>query len=356
MSMRSWHCRSTMKHSGALMSSRFIPPNVGSRAATTSQSRCGCSAATLSSMSYASMSANVLKSTALPSITGLEASAPMFPSPSTAEPFVTTPTRWPLLVYSYTCAGFFCMATQGSATPGLYATDRSCAVPTDLVGTVSILPFLPILWYLRLHVDSTSFLTAAKSFFDTLRPVMALAVLSELSMSSSSASSRPTIACPSFCISLAAPWCSWKTRGKKLLVSTRHVLTGPTALTLVVMVTDPSALAFFRSPRNSALSPMKLPGPCVSISSPSRIRHTWPSSTKWNARRCPPSVMIPSPSSNTRSSPSSANTSRSSRLRSCRLSSPWKWAESPPPPPPSPSVISAARLVASSVDVSLTPS
>jgi hypothetical protein len=41
-----------------------------------------------------------LNSTTLPSITGLPASAPMLPSPSTALPLVMTPTRLPLAVYS----------------------------------------------------------------------------------------------------------------------------------------------------------------------------------------------------------------------------------------------------------------
>ena len=44
------------------------------------------------------MPANFLKSTALPSITGLAASGPIAPSPSTAVPLVTTATRLPRLV------------------------------------------------------------------------------------------------------------------------------------------------------------------------------------------------------------------------------------------------------------------
>jgi hypothetical protein len=59
------------KHSGALMSSRLMPPKVGSRAFTVRQKRSGSSAS--SSMSKTSMSANFLKSTPLPSITGLAA-------------------------------------------------------------------------------------------------------------------------------------------------------------------------------------------------------------------------------------------------------------------------------------------
>ncbi len=50
--------------------------------------------AAFTSMSNTSMLANFLKRTAFPSITGFEASGPMFPRPSTAEPFETTPTRF----------------------------------------------------------------------------------------------------------------------------------------------------------------------------------------------------------------------------------------------------------------------
>ena len=42
---------------------------------------------------------NFLKRTALPSITGLAASGPIFPSPSTAVPFEMTATRFPFDVY-----------------------------------------------------------------------------------------------------------------------------------------------------------------------------------------------------------------------------------------------------------------
>lgn len=40
-----------------------------------------------------------LNNTALPSITGLAASGPIFPKPSTAVPFDITATKFPLLVY-----------------------------------------------------------------------------------------------------------------------------------------------------------------------------------------------------------------------------------------------------------------
>ena len=92
MAMRSRSCASTSKHSGALMSSRLMPPKVGSSAATTSTRRSTFFSAT--SMSNTSIPANFLNRTALPSITGLEASGPMSPRPSTAVPFDTTATRF----------------------------------------------------------------------------------------------------------------------------------------------------------------------------------------------------------------------------------------------------------------------
>jgi len=51
-------------------------------------------------LSNASTAAKRLKSTPLPSITGLPARGPMFPRPSTAVPFDTTATRLALAVYS----------------------------------------------------------------------------------------------------------------------------------------------------------------------------------------------------------------------------------------------------------------
>ena len=87
---------SISKHSGARMSSRLIPPKVGAMSWHTLITSSGFSLAT--SMSKTSTSAKRLNRTALPSITGLPASAPRFPRPSTAVPFVTTATRLPLAV------------------------------------------------------------------------------------------------------------------------------------------------------------------------------------------------------------------------------------------------------------------
>ena len=80
----------------ARMSSRLMPPKVGSRSLTVRMSSSGSSVAI--SRSKTSMSANFLNRQALPSITGLPASGPMLPSPSTAVPLVTTATRLPRAV------------------------------------------------------------------------------------------------------------------------------------------------------------------------------------------------------------------------------------------------------------------
>ena len=84
---------SIWKQSGALMSSRLIPPKVGS---SNWQSLMISSGSWLfTSMSKTSTSAKRLKRTALPSMTGLPARAPMSPRPSTAVPLLSTATRLP---------------------------------------------------------------------------------------------------------------------------------------------------------------------------------------------------------------------------------------------------------------------
>ena len=84
------------------MSSRLMPPNVGAAALTN---------ATISSTSLVAMQsgnastpANSLKSIALPSITGIAASGPMSPRPSTAVPSETTATVLPLIVSAHAAA------------------------------------------------------------------------------------------------------------------------------------------------------------------------------------------------------------------------------------------------------------
>ena len=102
--------------SGAFISSKFMPPKVGDIAFTVSTNR--SMSVSFISISKTSMSAKILKSRPLPSITGFEASGPISPSPKTAVPFEITATKFPLLVYLYTSSTDWSMAMQGSATPG----------------------------------------------------------------------------------------------------------------------------------------------------------------------------------------------------------------------------------------------
>ena len=99
------------------MSSRFTPPYTGASALTMLM---------ISSVSWvsrqtgqASTLANCLKSAALPSMTGSAAAGPILPSPSTAEPSVTTATVLRLTVRRRASSGFSAMARQTRATPGV---------------------------------------------------------------------------------------------------------------------------------------------------------------------------------------------------------------------------------------------
>ena len=94
MSVASAILFSISKHSGALISSRLMPPNVGAILQTVLINSSGSSVSTC--MSKTSISANVFKSKPLPSITGFDARAPMLPRPNTAVPFEITATRLPL--------------------------------------------------------------------------------------------------------------------------------------------------------------------------------------------------------------------------------------------------------------------
>ncbi len=93
-----------------------------------------------SSMSNTSMPANFLNRQALPSITGLPASGPMLPRPSTAVPLVTTATRLAREVSVCASRGSAAMASQAAATPGEYASARSRWLMRPLVGAIEILP------------------------------------------------------------------------------------------------------------------------------------------------------------------------------------------------------------------------
>ncbi len=115
-----------------------MPPNVGAIRITVS---------TISSTSLvarqigkASTSANSLNSIALPSITGMAASGPMSPRPSTAVPSDTTATVFALIVYLNAFCRFSAMAVQTRATPGVYAIERSSRLFSGRFRPVWILP------------------------------------------------------------------------------------------------------------------------------------------------------------------------------------------------------------------------
>ena len=108
---------SISKQRGAEMSSRLMPPKPGAIASTVATIASG--SLVLRTIGNASMPANSLKSMHLPSITGIEASGPMSPRPSTAEPSETTATVLRLIVYWKALSRSAWMAMQTRATPGV---------------------------------------------------------------------------------------------------------------------------------------------------------------------------------------------------------------------------------------------
>ena len=96
MSSRPCSSVSMVKHSGLRMSSRLMPPKVMPMFFTTVMN--SSASVVVTSMSMESTSAKRLKRTLLPSITGLDASAPRLPSPRMAVPLEITATRLPLEV------------------------------------------------------------------------------------------------------------------------------------------------------------------------------------------------------------------------------------------------------------------
>ena len=97
ISNSSFNLLSISKASGALISSKLIPPKVGAMALTVSINLLTSLVST--SISKTSISAKILKSKPLPSITGFEASGPISPKPKTAVPLEITATKLPLEVY-----------------------------------------------------------------------------------------------------------------------------------------------------------------------------------------------------------------------------------------------------------------
>jgi len=129
---------STSKQRGAAMSSRLIPPKVGASRSTASTS--SSVDETRRHTGKASIPANSLNSSALPSITGRAASGPISPRPRTAVPSVTTATVFRLRVSSNARAGFSAMAVQILATPGVYAIARSSLVASGTFDRSSSFP------------------------------------------------------------------------------------------------------------------------------------------------------------------------------------------------------------------------
>ncbi len=117
MSSSSLSASSISKQRGAEMSSRLMPPKVGAISRTASMIFSGSLVSR--QIGNASMSANSLKSIALPSITGIAASGPMSPRPSTAEPSDTTATVFFLIVKSNAFLRSPAISMQTRATPGV---------------------------------------------------------------------------------------------------------------------------------------------------------------------------------------------------------------------------------------------
>ena len=108
---------SISKQRGAEMSSRLIPPKVGAISSTVLMISSG--SLVERQIGNASTSANSLNSIALPSITGIAASGPISPSPSTALPSLTTATVFFLIVNSKALLRSLAISVQTRATPGV---------------------------------------------------------------------------------------------------------------------------------------------------------------------------------------------------------------------------------------------
>ena len=120
------------------MSSRLIPANTGAIAQIVST--IWSTSVVSSAIGNASIPANRLNSTALPSMTGRLASGPMLPSPSTAVPSVTTAIVLRLMVRRRASSGWAAMASQTRATPGVYAIDRSSRLRSGTLDSIESLP------------------------------------------------------------------------------------------------------------------------------------------------------------------------------------------------------------------------
>ena len=136
---------SISKQAGAATSSRLIPPYMEAMLIVASINLSTSVFPSLfetfsSGTGHASTPANDLKRTDLPSITGMEAFAPILPSPRTDVPSVTTATRFPLAVNDQSRLSSCCIALHASATPGVYAKLRSFCEESSFTSSSPILP------------------------------------------------------------------------------------------------------------------------------------------------------------------------------------------------------------------------
>ena len=137
---------SISKHSGARMSSRLIPPKVGSSSFTVWITSSGSSVA--SSMSNTSMPAKRLNRTPLPSITGLPASAPDVAEPEHRGAVRDHRDQVPARGVQEGVVRAASGSRDRAPRPRACRPSRGrAAVCTLLVGTTWILPGRPFRWY-----------------------------------------------------------------------------------------------------------------------------------------------------------------------------------------------------------------
>ena len=129
---------SISKQRGAEMSSRLMPPKPGAIASTVATIASGSFVER--QIGHASTPPNSLNRSAFPSITGIAASGPMSPRPSTALPSVTTATVFFFTVSVHALSGSAAIAWHTRATPGVYAIERSSRVFTGAFEFMWILP------------------------------------------------------------------------------------------------------------------------------------------------------------------------------------------------------------------------
>ncbi len=127
------------KHLGLAMSSRLIPPKEGWSNLTVWIRRSGSLVPRQSGT--ASTPPRYLKISAFPSMTGMPASGPMSPNPSTRVPSETTAIVLPRFVCCHDFSGFASISRQGAATPGVYQIEKSLTSRTGTLGAICTLPW-----------------------------------------------------------------------------------------------------------------------------------------------------------------------------------------------------------------------